>query len=98
LANCESRLSQTFSNASSDPFFTRKRFMAMNILLSFLMHRAVFAPSAGVLTAARWLSGASRRLRLTRLSARRDIIERFSADRAANVCRAIINSSSVGIT
>jgi hypothetical protein len=55
LANCVSRLSQTFSKASSDPFFTPKRFIAMNILLSFLMHRAVFAPRAGVLTAARWL-------------------------------------------
>jgi hypothetical protein len=37
--------SQTFSNASSDPFFTRKRFMAMNILLSFLMHRPTRGPT-----------------------------------------------------
>jgi hypothetical protein len=32
--SCESRLSHTFSNACSDPFFTRKRFMAMNIFAS----------------------------------------------------------------
>ena len=34
LFSCESRLSHTFSNACSDPFFTRKRFMAMNIFAS----------------------------------------------------------------
>ena len=27
-----SRVSQTFSNASSEPFLTRKRFMAMNMI------------------------------------------------------------------
>jgi adenylate cyclase len=41
MAKCESRLSQTFSKASLDLFFTRKRFIAMNILLSFLMHRTL---------------------------------------------------------
>ena len=34
LVSCESRLSQTSSKASSDPFFTRKRFMAMYIIAS----------------------------------------------------------------
>src|SRR4051794_6113862 len=34
LVSCESRLSHTCSKASSDPFFTRKRFMAMNIIAS----------------------------------------------------------------
>jgi hypothetical protein len=34
LVSYESRLSHTSSKASSDPFFTRKRFMAMNIIAS----------------------------------------------------------------